>query len=269
MSHYMSKPKSCVSIDVHLTCKKLAKICTKNIHCPLHQGFLVRVDLLEHSPCPHHSQPPPEIEHLWHRHVPTFVSIRAAAIGINFLFGGLKDLGIGWGCLGFGQCCHSWGQDRLLYISPKHWFDRGLGSACLLAAFNRCIGSPQVEWVCVIAISKPVFLLLWLPATFRPAHGCCSGRHWCTPWLGSACLSIVSMVFVHLSSQIPSFFETDFKSYGYWLMLPHTHKNLSMGEVFGDLIHQKCYIRGELGDFVWLSDSKYISLISFKIDPTK
>lgn len=27
-------------------------------------------------------------------------------------------------------------------ISPKHWFDRGLGSACLLVAMDRCIGSP-------------------------------------------------------------------------------------------------------------------------------
>lgn len=52
-------------------------------------------------------------------------------------------------------------------------------------------------------------------------------------------------------------------------MLPRTHKNLTMGEVFGDLLRQKCYITGEVGDFVWWSDSKYHSEASKSIQPSK
>ena len=134
----MLKSKSCVSINVHFifvqvfacqmqkTCKHLHK----NTHCPLHQGFLVRVDLLYHSPCPDHSQPPPKIEHLWQRHVPHIIlkyiihwwhhnniqihnnvmwDLELRPLKSILVWGEVKDLGVG-SCLGFGHCCHSWGQ---------------------------------------------------------------------------------------------------------------------------------------------------------------
>lgn len=89
------------------------------------------------------------------------------------------------------------------------WFGK-----CMFAGCNGSVHRFSPSWMGVIANSMPAVLLLWLPATFRPAHGGWSGRHWCTHRLGCACLLIVSMMFVYWSSPNHLFLDhTDIEFY--------------------------------------------------------
>ena len=143
------------------------------------------------------------------------------------------------------RCCHCSG--------PYHFVDRP----------QWCSTGVYIQ----LASSMSVFRLdPLLSATFRPAHGCWSGRHWCTRWLESVCLSIVYMVFVYWSSPNHPFLsmcKTNSISVTQILDFTTHKQEFTTGEVLGDLLRQK------LLHHIILYGLVTVSLRSFKINPTK